>query len=89
MNTNVQNFHIGTVGATPYQQGSKHAQLLYYDHVVGEGIRVANRCGAVLSAPTLETQVEDVDVERNEDDHIDEVEGSKAECSMFCPDAFL
>lgn len=83
MKTNVYHFHIGTVGATPNQQGSKSAQLLYYDHVVGEGIRVAYWCSALLSAPTLETQVKDVDVERNEDDHIDEGVGSKAECSMF------
>lgn len=66
-----------------FAPNSISADQLYQDHVVGEGIRVAEERGGLLAAPALETKVEGVVEERQEDERVGYSVGSQAEFP-FC-----
>lgn len=52
------------MGATTSDCGPKDTNQLYDDHVVGEDVGVARGRVGDLLTPSLETKVEDVDIER-------------------------
>lgn len=52
------------MGATTSDCGPEDTNQLYDDHVVGEDVGVARGRVGDLLTPSLETKVEDVDIER-------------------------
>ena len=65
------------------------AHQLYDDHVVGKDVRVARgRVGALL-APSFETQVENIDVERKEEEDTGDGEEGDVDNASFGFEAVL
>ena len=69
--------------------GPSDTNQLYGDHVVGKDIGVVHRHAGVLLSPTLETQVGDVDVEREEDDEAGDGEEGDAQSASCGSEAVL
>lgn len=65
--------------STTNECGPYNTQQLYYDHLVGKVVRVAHRHAGALLPPSLETQVENGDADREDGEDADDGEGCNAE----------
>lgn len=76
------------MGTTTDECGPHDTNHLYGEHVVGKDVGVVHRAGALLS-PSLETQADDVDVEREEEDEAGGGEDGDAQSASCGSEAVL
>lgn len=60
---------------TTHDGGAYDIDQIYCDHVVGKQVTVVHRRAGTLLPPLLETHVDDVDTEREEEEDADDVKG--------------